>query len=155
MKLGVCVPYRNREAHLDQFIPRVGNFLEERGIDYCMYFGHQVDDKLFNRGAMKNIAAEQAFKDGCDYIVWHDIDMIPEDDNCDYSFPKDNPRHIAIHISKTNYHLKYADYFGGAVIFSKEQVERTNGYSNDYWDWGMEDDDLFWRCVLECYANID
>jgi hypothetical protein len=155
MKLGICVPYRDREAHLDQFIPRVGNFLKERGIDYCMYFGHQVDDKLFNRGAMKNIAAEQAFKDGCDYIVWHDIDMIPEDDNCDYSFPKDNPRHIAIHISKTNYHLKYADYFGGAVIFSKEQVERTNGYSNDYWDWGMEDDDLFWRCVLEGYANID
>jgi hypothetical protein len=155
MKLGVCVPYRNREAHLEEFVPRVGKFLEERGIEYCMYFGHQVDDKLFNRGAMKNIAAEQAFKDGCDYIVWHDIDMIPEDDNCDYSFPKDNPRHIAIHISKTNYHLKYADYFGGAVIFSKEQVEKTNGYSNDYWDWGMEDDDLFWRCVLEGYADIN
>ena len=154
MKLGVCVPYRNREAHLKEFIPRVGKFLEDRGIDYCMYFGHQVDDKLFNRGAMKNVAAEQAFKDGCDYIVWHDIDMIPEDDHCDYSFPEDNPRHIAIHISKTNYHLKYADYFGGAVIFSKEQVEKTNGYSNDYWDWGMEDDDLFWRCVLEGYADI-
>jgi hypothetical protein len=154
MKLGVCVPYRNREAHLKEFIPRVGKFLEERGIEYAMYFGHQVDDKLFNRGAMKNIAAEQAFKDGCDYIVWHDIDMIPEDDHCDYSFPKDNPRHIAIHISKTDYHLKYADYFGGAVIFSKEQVEKTNGYSNDYWDWGMEDDDLFWRCVLEGYADI-
>ena len=155
MKLGVCVPYRNREAHLKEFITRVGKFLEERGIEYAMYFGHQVDDKLFNRGAMKNIAAEQAFKDGCDYIVWHDIDMIPEDDNCDYSFPEDNPRHIAIHISKTNYHLKYADYFGGAVIFSKEQVEKTNGYSNDYWDWGMEDDDLFWRCVLEGYADIN
>jgi hypothetical protein len=119
-----------------------------------MYFGHQVDDKLFNRGAMKNVAAEQAFKDGCDYIVWHDIDMIPEDDHCDYSFPEDNPRHIAIHISKTNYHLKYADYFGGAVLFTKEQVEKTNGYSNDYWDWGMEDDDLFWRCVLEGYTDI-
>jgi len=154
MKLGVCVPYRNREAHLEEFIPRVGKFLKDRGIDYCMYFGHQVDNKLFNRGAMKNIAAEQAFKDGCDYIVWHDIDMIPEDDNCDYSFPEDNPRHIAIHISKTNYHLKYVDYFGGAVIFSKEQVKKTNGYSNDYWDWGMEDDDLFWRCVLEGYADI-
>ena len=154
MKLGICVPYRNREAHLKEFIPRVGKFLQERGIEYTMYFGHQVDDKLFNRGAMKNIAAKHAFEDGCDYIVWHDIDMIPEDSNCDYSYPKDNPRHIAVHISKTNYHLKYADYFGGAVIFSKEQVEKTNGYSNEYWDWGMEDDDLFWRCVLEGYADI-
>ena len=152
MKLGVCVPYRNREAHLKEFIPTVGKYLEEQGIEYCMYFGHQTDDKLFNRGAMKNIAAEQAFKDGCDYIVWHDIDMIPEE-GCDYSFPKENPIHIATNISQMDYKLKYEEYFGGAVIFSKEQVERTNGYSNDYWDWGMEDDDLFWRCQLEGYAN--
>jgi hypothetical protein len=152
MKLGVCVPYRNREAHLKEFVPRVGKYLEEQGIEYCMYFGHQTDDKLFNRGAMKNIAAEQAFKDGCDYIVWHDIDMVPEE-GCDYSFPKDNPRHIATQISQMNYELKYEEYFGGAILFSKEQVLKTNGYSNDYWDWGMEDDDLFWRCVLEGYAN--
>jgi hypothetical protein len=111
-----------------------------------------VDDKLFNRGAMKNVAAKHAFEDGCDYIVWHDIDMIPEE-GCDYSFPDKHPIHIATNISQMDYKLKYEEYFGGAVIFSKEQVERTNGYSNDYWDWGMEDDDLFWRCVLEGYAN--
>ena len=152
MKLGVCVPYRNREAHLKEFVPKVGAYLESKGIDYCMYFGHQVDDKLFNRGAMKNIAAKHAFEDGCDYIVWHDIDMIPEE-GTDYSFPKENPIHIATNISQMNYELKYEEYFGGAILFSKEQVERTNGYSNDYWDWGMEDDDLFWRCHLEGYSN--
>ena len=27
MKLGVCVPYRNREAHLKEFVPRVGKYL--------------------------------------------------------------------------------------------------------------------------------
>jgi hypothetical protein len=102
---------------------------------------------------MKNIAAKHAFDDGCDYIVWHDIDMVPEDESCDYSFPNDNPQHIAVRISQSDYQLKYEEYFGGAVIFSKEQVERTNGYSNDYWDWGMEDDDLFWRCVMEGYAE--
>ena len=36
MKLGVCVPYRNREAHLKQFVPQVGAYLESKGIDYCM-----------------------------------------------------------------------------------------------------------------------
>lgn len=154
MKLGICVPYRNREAHLKEFIPKIGKYLDSQGIDYCIYFGHQVDDKLFNRGATKNIAAQWAFKEGCDYIVWHDIDMIPEiGGGADYSFPKENPRHIATQISQMNYELKYEEYFGGAVLFSKEQVEKTNGYSNDYWDWGMEDDDLFWRCVLEGYAN--
>ena len=75
------------------------------------------------------------------------------DESCDYSFPNDNPQHIAVRISQSNYQLKYEEYFGGAVIFSKEQVERTNGYSNEYWDWGMEDDDLFWRCIQEGYAK--
>lgn len=152
MKLGVCVPYRNREAHLKEFVPRVGKYLDDHNIDYHMYFGHQVDEKLFNRGAMKNIAAEWAFNEGCDYIVWHDIDMIPQE-GCDYSFPEKYPVHIATNLSQNDFMLKYEEYFGGAVIFSKEQVLKTNGYSNDYWDWGMEDDDLFWRCVLEGYAD--
>ena len=47
-KLGVCVPYRNRELHLNEFIPKVGKFLKEAGIDFQMYFAHQIDDKLFN-----------------------------------------------------------------------------------------------------------
>ena len=147
-KLGVCVPYRNRELHLHEFIPKVGKYLKEQGINFQMYFCHQADDKLFNRGATKNIAAKHAFEDGCDYIVWHDIDMIPEED-CDYSYPEKGPRHIATKISQMNYQLKYHEYFGGAVLFTKEHVEATNGYSNNYWDWGMEDDDLFWRCHME------
>ena len=150
MKLGVCVPYRNREAHLAEFIPKVGKYLEDRGIEYCMYFAHQKDTKLFNRGAMKNIAAKVAFEEGCDYIVWHDIDMIPtEGGGADYSYPEDYPVHIATNISQMDYKLKYFEYFGGAVLFTREQVEKTNGYSNEYWDWGSEDDDLFWRCYLE------
>jgi len=154
MKLGVCVPYRNRELHLNEFVPKVGKYLKNRGIDFQMYFCHQTDDKLFNRGATKNIAAKHALEEGCDYIVWHDIDMIPEEGGgADYSYPKDNPRHIATQISQMDYKLKYHEYFGGAVLFTKEQVEATNGYSNNYWDWGMEDDDLFWRCYKEGYLN--
>lgn len=155
MKLGVCVPYRNREEHLKVFIPEVTKYLESRGIDFCMYFCNQADDKLFNRGATKNIAAKFAFEDGCDYIVWHDIDMIPEEGGgADYSYPVEHPVHIATNISQMDYKLKYFEYFGGAVLFTKEQVDRTNGYSNEYWDWGMEDDDLFWRCYLEKLVDV-
>jgi hypothetical protein len=153
-KLGVCVPYRNRELHMNEFIPKIGKYLKNQDIDFQIYIVHQVDDKLFNRGATKNIGAKHAFEEGCDYVVWHDIDMIPEEGGgCDYSYPADAPRHIATQISQMNYELKYHEYFGGAVLFTKEQVEATNGYSNDYWDWGMEDDDLFWRCHLEGMTN--
>ena len=148
-KLGICIPYRNRESHLNTLIPHLTKFLNKKGIPHKFYIGHQCDDKLFNRGAMKNIAAKHAFEDGCDYVAFHDVDMLPENDNCDYSYPYEYPTHIATRLSKYKYKTNYEQYFGGVVLFTKEQVEKTNGYSNDYWDWGMEDDDLFWRCIYE------
>ena len=153
-KLGICIPYRNRKEHLDKLIPKLGDFLTKKGIDHCFYVGHQVDDKLFNRGAMKNIAAQIAFEDGCDYIAWHDVDMLPHDDTCDYSYPEDSPTHIATKLSKYSWAMGYDQYFGGVVLFTKEHVEKTNGYSNDYWDWGQEDDDLFWRCDFEGFSDV-
>jgi hypothetical protein len=156
-KLGICIPYRNRQEHLDRLVPHLSNYLNERGIEHKFYVGHQVDDNLFNRGMMKNIAAKFAFDDGCDYIAWHDVDMLAYtkhmDTLPDYSYPKDNPIHIATKLSKYQYGLGYDQYFGGVVLFTKEHVERTNGYSNEYWDWGQEDDDLFWRCYYENYVE--
>jgi hypothetical protein len=155
-KLGICIPYRNRKEHVERLIPHLTKYLTEKGIDHKFYVGHQVDEKLFNRGAMKNIAAHYAFEDGCDYIAWHDVDMLAEDKDgliCDYSYPENHPIHIATKLSKYNYGLGYDQYFGGVVLFTKEQAYQTNGYSNDYWDWGQEDDDLFWRCYFENHTT--
>jgi len=148
-KLGICIPYRNRKEHIEKLIPSLTEHLNNLGIPHKFYVGHQVDDKLFNRGAMKNIAAYHAFEDGCDYIAWHDVDMVPNGDSCDYSYPDEFPVHIATKLSKYEYKLGYEQYFGGVVLFTKDQVLKTNGYSNDYWDWGQEDDDLFWRTYFE------
>lgn len=152
-KLGICIPYRNRKEHIEKLIPSLTEHLNKKDIEHSFYVGHQVDDKLFNRGAMKNIAAHHAFNDGCDYIAWHDVDMSPHDDTVDYSYPTETPVHIATKLSKYNYSLGYDQYFGGVVLFTKEQAYNTNGYSNDYWDWGQEDDDLFWRCYYENYTE--
>jgi hypothetical protein len=151
-KLGICIPYRDRRSHLEELVDKLGKLLTKKGINHKFYVGHQVDEKLFNRGAMKNIAAQYAFNDGCDYIAWHDVDMVP-DENVDYSYPENNPIHIATQLSKYDYGMNYDQYFGGVILFTKEQVEKTNGYSNDYWDWGQEDDDLFWRCYYEGYTT--
>jgi len=152
-KLGICIPYRNRYEHLQKLVPHLTEFLNKRGIEHRFYVAHQADDKLFNRGLMKNIAAKFAFDDGCDYIAWHDIDMIPISEECDYSYPEKTPVHIATKLSKYDFKLNYEQYFGGVVLFTRDQVERTNGYSNNYWDWGMEDDDLFYRAHFEGYSN--
>jgi hypothetical protein len=151
-KLGICIPYRNRKEHIESLIPHLSKELTNQGIDHTFYVGHQVDDKLFNRGAMKNIAAHHAFEDGCDYVAWHDVDMLvynKEEVGVSYAYPESFPLHIATKLSKYNYGLGYDQYFGGVVLFNKEQAYNTNGYSNEYWDWGQEDDDLFWRCYFE------
>jgi|LauGreDrversion4_2_1035121.scaffolds.fasta_scaffold33401_4 hypothetical protein len=156
-KLGICIPYRNRKEHIDRLIPHLSKHLTNQGIDHAFYVGHQIDDKLFNRGAMKNIASHYAFEDGCDYIAWHDVDMLTYGEEGqilgDYSYPEETPIHIATKLSKYNYGLGYDQYFGGVVLFTKEQAYKTNGYSNEYWDWGQEDDDLFWRCYFENYTT--
>jgi len=151
-KLGICIPYRNRGEHLKRLVPHLSKHLSDRNIEYKFYVAHQVDDKLLNRGALKNVAAKYALEDGCDYVAWHDVDMLPHDD-CDYSYPIDNPIHIATKLSKYKYGLSYDQYFGGVVLFTKKQIEDTNGYSNEYWDWGQEDDDLFWRANFEGYTT--
>ena len=116
MKLGVCVPYRNREEHMNTFVPHIHKFLNERGIEHAIYLGHQCDDKLFNRGAMKNIAAEHALNDGCDYVAFHDVDMLPENDSCDYSYPENYPTHIATALSKYKYKLN--KYISFSILFA-------------------------------------
>jgi hypothetical protein len=45
------------------------------------------------------------------------------------------------------------EYFGGAILFTKEHYELINGYSNGYFNWGMEDDDLFFRAKKKVSAG--
>lgn len=41
--------------------------------------------------------------------------------------------------------LAYPSFFGGVVLFNKADFLKVNGYSNGYWGYGVEDDDLLWR----------
>ena len=88
---------------------------------------------------------------GCDYFVFHDVDMLTED--VDYSY-SDKPLHLVTHLQEHDYETTFFDYFGGVTMFTKEDFESINGFSNEYWGWGFEDDDLLIRCV-EKNLNLD
>ena len=145
MKLGIIVPYRDRESHLKKFTDGIRTYFKENKVDYEVIIVEQSDDKPFNRGKLLNIGYIKAKELNCDYVVFHDIDMIPID--VDYSY-SEVPLHLA-----TNFELEYDksknlsfdDYFGGVTMFSMDTFERVNGYSNLYWGWGFEDDDLLFR----------
>jgi hypothetical protein len=85
-----------------------------------------------------NIGFKAAKNMGCDYVVFHDVDMLPID--IDYSY-SDTPIHLATD------NIPFESYFGGITLFPTELFEKINGFSNLYWGWGFEDDDLRYRCV--------
>ena len=50
-----------------------------------------------------------------------------------------------------HYKLPYPDIFGGVVALTKEQFKNVNGFSNQFWGWGGEDDDMNYRIKKKKY----
>jgi hypothetical protein len=144
-KLGIIVPYRDRYFDLVEFKSHITTYLSDSGINYYLIIVEQDDEKSFNRGKLLNIGTIYAKKLGCDYVVFHDLDMLPEE--VDYSY-SDVPLHLATNLigTKDFKRIVFDQYFGGVTLFPIKTFEEINGYSNNYWGWGYEDDDLLYRC---------
>lgn len=56
--------------------------------------------------------------------------------------------HLAGLIDKYDYILHSDNAFGGVVSFSTEHYIKINGFSNLFWQWGGEDDNMYDRTVL-------
>jgi hypothetical protein len=150
-KLGIIVPHRNRKEYLRIFVKHMEKYLSEKKIDYVIIVVTQDNDKQFNRGTLLNIGYLYAKSSGCDYIVFHDVDMLPID--VDYSY-SDKPLHLATDFIFEEGETKrevFHEYFGGVTLFPIEDFKKINGYSNKYWGWGYEDTELLFRCK---YMNL-
>ena len=44
--------------------------------------------------------------------------------------------------------LAYEELVGGVLNMRTEHFQRVNGYSNLYWGWGAEDDDMAFRFAM-------
>ena len=143
MRLEVIIPYRNRKEHLTKQVPHLWKVLTDQGIDFHITVVEQEAGKKFNLGMMRNIGFLESER--ADYFCFHDVDMYAED--VDYSYT-DMPTHLAYACEQFNYKLPYRTYFGGVTLFDEESYKKINGHANWYWGWGVEDDDLYWRCTL-------
>jgi hypothetical protein len=143
---GLCivVPYRNRLNHLQRFVPHILQFLPVRRPKLLVV--EQGDQAPFNRGALLNIGFALARPDA-DYICFHDVDMLPVDDACDYR-PPVHTTHLAGCVEQFGYRMPYGDYIGGVLLVRPDDFVRCNGFSNRYWGWGSEDDDLYLRLTM-------
>ena len=156
-KLSIIVAFRERDEHLKMFIPHMQKYLSD--IPHDIFVIEQYDKRPFNRGKLMNIGFLETEKTH-DYSCFHDVDMLPQ--NADYSYT--DIAHLASRAEQFEYKMPYSSYFGGVTMFSNEKFRNINGYSNNYWGWGAEDDDLLLRCFengLHCtrregvYTSLD
>lgn len=135
----VVIPYRDREEHLNHFIPAIRKKLPTATILVV----EQVKGKPFNRGKLLNIGAQISFgRMKSTHIITHDVDMIPLEDTV---YHIGDAVHLSTAASQFKWKMPYPRYFGGVTAFSATAFYMCNGYSNEYWGWGAEDDDILRR----------
>jgi beta-1,4-galactosyltransferase 1 len=139
-RVAIIIPYRDRENDLKIFLRHMHPFLIRQQLDYSIYLVEPEANIEFNRGLLMNIGFVQSLKISHSYwecFVFHDVDLIPEDNRNIYTCPK-TPKHLSSGYSTFNYKMPYNDFFGGVTSFTKEQYENINGYSNLFFGWGAE-----------------
>ncbi|KAK5979115.1 N-acetyllactosaminide 3-alpha-galactosyltransferase [Trichostrongylus colubriformis] len=151
-KLCVIVPYRDREDELSVFAPYMNSFLRVQGIDHYLMVMNQTDEFRFNRASLINVGWFESDRLGCDYMVMHDVDLLPLSQEISYRFPGEG---VVRHISAPEYHPKYnySKFIGGILMLTMNDYKALNGMSNKYWGWGLEDDEFYLR-IMDASLNL-
>ncbi|OPJ67413.1 beta-1,4-galactosyltransferase 1 isoform B [Patagioenas fasciata monilis] len=146
-KVAVIIPFRNREEHLKYWLYYLHPILQRQQLDYGVY----VINQTCCGGS--GLARDQSITGMATSVVTlaysnSDVDLIPMDDRNTYKCYS-QPRHLSVSMDKFGFRLPYNQYFGGVSALSKEQFRKINGFPNNYWGWGGEDDDIYNRLVFK------
>jgi hypothetical protein len=151
LKIAIIVPYRDlhpaqkRAEHLKKFIDYMGPFMQKaitqfsNNSTFHIFIVEQSPEYKFNRGALLNLGFIEASKQGYNVFIFHDVDLLPGDSIAPYYVK--NPE-IPIHIARCWDRYKGEEYLGGIISISGKNFTDLNGYPNNYWGWGGEDDEL-------------
>lgn len=141
-KMAVIIPVRDREEHLKELMTILPKAIANVK-KYDFYVIEQSEVGLFNKGKVIN-AGFDILKEKYQLFCFHDVDTVPMQ-KTDYSY-SGSVTHLSPIQEQFNFNIAYEDYFGGVIIFSKDDFQKINGFSNMYWGWGCEDDDCYLRC---------
>nr|XP_033772529.1 beta-1,4-galactosyltransferase 2 [Geotrypetes seraphini]XP_033772530.1 beta-1,4-galactosyltransferase 2 [Geotrypetes seraphini] len=147
-RVAIIIPFRYREHHLNYWLHYLHPILRRQRANYGIYIIIQNGDDTFNKGKLMNIGFLEALKEEpYDCFIFSDIDLVPMDDRNLYRC-YNQPRHYITAMDKFGFRLPYVNYFGGVTGLSKAQFLKINGFSNEFWGWGGEDDDFYSRVTL-------
>tara|TARA_B110000858_G_C17761291_1_gene454661 strand:- start:887 stop:1573 length:687 start_codon:yes stop_codon:yes gene_type:complete len=141
----IAIPYRNRAEHLDYFIKNTVPLLQEYLPNTKVVVVEQSEGKLFNRGAVLNVAFKE-YENKTKYFFTHDVDINPTKKCIEELYTKDmtNTEVLGIFTSICN-------TLGGIIKIRDNVIQLINGFPNDVWGWGTEDKALQNRAE---YYNI-
>uniref|UniRef100_A0A8C6T4G3 Beta-1,4-galactosyltransferase n=1 Tax=Neogobius melanostomus TaxID=47308 RepID=A0A8C6T4G3_9GOBI len=147
-KVAIIIPFRNRHEHFGYWLYYLHPILIRQQIDYGVFVINQDGEGIFNRAKLLNVGYMEALKVyDYDCFVFSDVDLVPLNDRNIYRC-FDQPRHLAVAMDKFNFRLPYTSYYGGVSSLSRSQYIKINGFSNTFWGWGGEDDDVYNRIVF-------
>ena len=163
-KVALIVPFREeklktgeisekRTKELAKFTEYMTNYFKDVPSVKIFVIEQSDDGERFNRGKLLNIGFMKAKEEGFNIFVFHDVDLLPSHELKPFYLEKtDSPIHIA-HVWKDRY--SYNKYFGGVVSFSEKTFETINGFPNNFWGWGGEDDALYHRTKINKYSIVN
>ena len=142
MNLSIIVPVRDRDKELNTLIYNLSKIFKTQGITYTFYIVHQDDDNPFNKGLLNNIGFLYAEKNNfTDNYLFNDVTVYPlKSNNYNFNFKYENN----IIYNPFGYKHCLSRFF----LTNKKTMYKINGYSNEYWGWGYEDEDIQKRCKL-------
>lgn len=140
MRLAFLVPFRNRWGHLREFVPHYRRRFPKAPI----YIIEQAGDEPFNRAKLFNVGFLE-LNNTFDYFAAHDVDMLVNKGG-DYSYCE-NPTQLATHAEQFGYKMPFPEYFGGVTLFNNKDFVTLNGYSNNFWGHGGEDNEMYYNVL--------
>ena len=148
MSVAVVCCYRpeagqDRPAQLAYFVDAIAQLLSSG--DTIVVVEQSADGRRFNRGQLLNSGAEIARRcHGARDVVLHDVDLLPTRELAPEYRRSD--RHEVVHLAAAYERYAGPSYMGGIVRASWELLRSINGFPNDFWGWGGEDDAMRRRC---------
>lgn len=152
-KVAIIVPFRDTTAtkerthQLKTFLKYMSEYMTTQAqVPYKIFIiEQQRDGQKFNRGKLLNIGFDIAKKAGFDAFIFHDVDLLPSAELAEF-YATVPPRGTAYHIAAVwGRYNKNPAYFGGVTAFNVTDFRAMNGYPNNFWGWGGEDDELYTR----------
>ena len=129
----IVVPYRDQpEQNRSDQLKKFNAYFDTLG--WPVLIVEQTQGEKFNRGALLNVGYDLV---DTDYIIFHDVDLVPKKSLLPYyeAFPA-SPIHLGKAITKYD----SPSFLGAVISVSKKDYKVVNGFPNNFWGWGGEDD---------------